>query len=367
MVMPGRKYSATTSYRFGFNGKEMDNEVKGNGNQYDYGFRIYDPRIGRFLSTDPLFQSYPFYTPFQFAGNKPIWVIDLDGLEEWVATFYTGDKRPSGFRYDTKLKPLGANEIYKETTDLTTGKTKTEIYNVKCENTKNVAFVPSASLILEDIDHTSGGAAMSAYHQDEKFFRNLDQKSENFAAIGVESLEDMAFKGVSYAMENDASFKNTIIDFHGTQHMEKRSDGALHKLNIGADKLEVNASGSPVNYNDKTTQLLQLLGKFQSTESQTLLGACNANKCTEVIKKMSTDMNTTIYGHKSYSYSVNLDNGKFYGGFLNWLMSKSDGNSGNQGKYIKVTPGGTVTNTGGVTFETSSNTAGNITEEKKDR
>jgi hypothetical protein len=26
--------------------------------------------------------SYPWYTPYQFAGNKPIWAVDLDGLEE---------------------------------------------------------------------------------------------------------------------------------------------------------------------------------------------------------------------------------------------------------------------------------------------
>ncbi len=31
---------------------------------------------------DPLTSSYPYYTPYQFAGNKPISFIDLDGLEE---------------------------------------------------------------------------------------------------------------------------------------------------------------------------------------------------------------------------------------------------------------------------------------------
>jgi RHS repeat-associated protein len=83
MLMPGRKYSANNNlYRYGFNGKEMDNEVKGDGNQYDYGFRIYDPRLGRFLSVDPSTESYPWYTPYQFAGNKPVMFIDLDGLEE---------------------------------------------------------------------------------------------------------------------------------------------------------------------------------------------------------------------------------------------------------------------------------------------
>jgi RHS repeat-associated protein len=82
MLMPERQWSYGSGYRYGFNGKENDNEVKGNGVQYDYGFRIYDARIGKFLSVDPLTESYPWYTPYQFAGNKPIQFIDLDGLEE---------------------------------------------------------------------------------------------------------------------------------------------------------------------------------------------------------------------------------------------------------------------------------------------
>jgi RHS repeat-associated protein len=75
-------YESYGYYRYGFNGKENDNEVKGSGNQQDYGMRIYDPRLGRFLSVDPITNDYPWYTPYQFAGNKPIAFIDLDGLEE---------------------------------------------------------------------------------------------------------------------------------------------------------------------------------------------------------------------------------------------------------------------------------------------
>ncbi len=81
MLLPNR-HGSTDSYRYGFNGKEKDDEVKGEGAQYDYGFRIYDPRIGKFLSEDPLTASYPWYTPYQFAGNKPISSIDIDGLED---------------------------------------------------------------------------------------------------------------------------------------------------------------------------------------------------------------------------------------------------------------------------------------------
>ncbi|MBV4358902.1 LamG-like jellyroll fold domain-containing protein [Pinibacter aurantiacus] len=70
-----------TAYRYGFNGKEKDNEVSGDGNQYDYGFRIYNPRVGRFLSVDPLQEKYPELTPYQFASNSPIQGVDLDGRE----------------------------------------------------------------------------------------------------------------------------------------------------------------------------------------------------------------------------------------------------------------------------------------------
>jgi RHS repeat-associated protein len=81
MLLPNRHGSIDT-YRYGFNGKEKDDEVKGQGVQYDYGFRIYDTRLGKFLSIDPLTANYPWYTPYQFAGNTPIQAIDLDGLEE---------------------------------------------------------------------------------------------------------------------------------------------------------------------------------------------------------------------------------------------------------------------------------------------
>jgi RHS repeat-associated protein len=86
MVMPQRQFSAG-GYRYGFNGKENDNDVKGVGNQQDYGMRIYDPRLGRFLSVDPITAKYPELTPYQFASNTPIVAIDLDGLEGIIPTY----------------------------------------------------------------------------------------------------------------------------------------------------------------------------------------------------------------------------------------------------------------------------------------
>ncbi|MGM0581170.1 MAG: RHS repeat-associated core domain-containing protein [Bacteroidota bacterium] len=53
-------------------------------NHYDYGFRIYNPRIAKFLSVDPLAKEYPWNSPYAFAENDVIRSIDLDGLEKQI-------------------------------------------------------------------------------------------------------------------------------------------------------------------------------------------------------------------------------------------------------------------------------------------
>jgi len=106
--MPGRIYTGG-GYRYGFNGKEQDPETYGKGNIYDYGFRIYNPRIGKFLSVDPLTASFPWYTPYQFAGNKPIWAIDLDGLEEFFVTRFFDQ---FGALYQTTITQVSDNIVY---------------------------------------------------------------------------------------------------------------------------------------------------------------------------------------------------------------------------------------------------------------
>ena len=86
MIMPGRSVSAG-EYRYGFNAQEMDNEWASTGSHIAFEYRIHDTRLGRFLSPDPLIvqeKRFPFYSPYQFAGNKPIVAIDLEGLQEYI-------------------------------------------------------------------------------------------------------------------------------------------------------------------------------------------------------------------------------------------------------------------------------------------
>jgi len=78
MIMNGRNWN-TSGYRFGFNGMENDNEVKGIGNSLDFGARIYDSRIGRWLSVDPLFKEYAPVSPYAISLNNPIIFKDENG------------------------------------------------------------------------------------------------------------------------------------------------------------------------------------------------------------------------------------------------------------------------------------------------
>ncbi len=82
MLMPERsKDHVANAYRYGYNGMEMDNEVKGNGNSYTTEFRQYDPRLGRWLSLDPLMHQFPWMSPYVAFNNNPVYFTDPLGLE----------------------------------------------------------------------------------------------------------------------------------------------------------------------------------------------------------------------------------------------------------------------------------------------
>lgn len=72
-------------YRFGFNGQEKDNEIKGAGNSLDFGARIYDSKLGTWLSVDKY--KKPHLSSYQFGGGNPIAFVDPDGNTEY---YYNG-------------------------------------------------------------------------------------------------------------------------------------------------------------------------------------------------------------------------------------------------------------------------------------
>jgi len=152
--MPGRNFSSS-NYRYGFNGKENDNDVKGQGNQQDYGMRIYDPRLGKFLSVDPIAAKFPALTAYQFSNNSPIQNIDLDGLEDVPKSRkLTGEELNSLISGSniSKLKILAKLVNESKTTILKVdGKDIVDL--VKSSNSKNVVHLKNQINEIEKIDN----------------------------------------------------------------------------------------------------------------------------------------------------------------------------------------------------------------------
>lgn len=97
--MPGRHTVQTSedlnqfgdkAYRYGFNGKEGDFSVKNvTGSSIDFGDRVYDPRIGKWMSIDSKASKYPNLSPYHFTGNNPIKFVDYDGNDYGVKVNHT--------------------------------------------------------------------------------------------------------------------------------------------------------------------------------------------------------------------------------------------------------------------------------------
>jgi len=135
MGMPGRSWSAASAegYRFGYNGKEGDGEIKGKVNSLDFGSRIYDPRIAKWMSADPERQLYPSFSPYSYAINSPI--VFIDPVGKWIAkvkfdgeNYYLAFEAEDDDNLETLCTQLGIPkesilkvETNLETTVITTG------------------------------------------------------------------------------------------------------------------------------------------------------------------------------------------------------------------------------------------------------
>jgi RHS repeat-associated protein len=143
MNMPGRSYNAGSEYRYGLNGKERDNEIKGEGNSLDFGDRMYDPRLGRWNKVDIKQEKYPGYSPYHFGYDNPIITIDPNGEENIVVignqsnakgtvepySDFKNGKKEQGYRYGENRRHFlerGLNEalaLKKNKTDNNEGTT----------------------------------------------------------------------------------------------------------------------------------------------------------------------------------------------------------------------------------------------------
>jgi len=114
------KGNRISEYRYGFQGQERDDEVKGIGNSYNFNFRFYDPRLGKFLSIDPLFANFPWNSPYAFSENKVIAFREFEGLEAWDIQRDWGEKDEAKFQVYTadRIKEMQEANCQNDCADL---------------------------------------------------------------------------------------------------------------------------------------------------------------------------------------------------------------------------------------------------------
>jgi RHS repeat-associated protein len=218
--MVARFAVTNNDYRYGFNGKEHEDET----GWQDYGMRMYNPALARFFSIDPLFRKYPELTTYQFASNTPIQAIDLDGLEAFFIhgttnTVIAGKKISPGTHYFDQ-----SQQIVKELPIL---------FGNKPETT-NVGFIWSG----DDTDEArkQGGVELAAY-----ILKNR-KPGEPITIVGHSHGGNVAIEAISILVKSGIDPKSINLVALNTPD---RSDQTLPKESP-TNSYSINATGDMV-------------------------------------------------------------------------------------------------------------------------
>jgi RHS repeat-associated protein len=177
----GRTQTEVSLKRYKYVGKERDEET----GLYYCGARYYAGWIARFVSVDPLQHKYPHYTPYQYAGNKPISYIDLDGMEE-------AEKNQT----DIPKTSVRHGEIVffnKEAIDAT--KTKQALENKETELQESTGNAKGLKKEIKKLEKKLESEISNAIKIDEALTNIL--KADNLGLIHSSRGEDYGFKDKS--------------------------------------------------------------------------------------------------------------------------------------------------------------------------
>lgn len=161
---------------------------------YDLGARMYDARLGRMMSTDPVMQ--PHQSPYLFVANNPIIYVEKNGEDNVIYLVALPSSKSEFTVQDVQAIADKANQAYK---------------NLGLE-TRVVVFTSTEPFSPEHIDPTDsyvllGSAAeISSTVQAKNFTEEIQQTAETLASKGIENPERSATNGV-----NGGQFEQGIL------------------------------------------------------------------------------------------------------------------------------------------------------------
>ncbi|WP_417266375.1 RHS repeat domain-containing protein [Brumimicrobium sp.] len=241
MQMPGRNGS-TGDYRYGFQGQEKDDEVKGEGNSINYKYRMHDPRIGRFFAVDPLADKFPHMTPYQFAGNKPIWSREIEGLESEVDAEAVELEMGEDFTLDESQMPADKDFDYEAGGNLyQKAVNESGLDPLQFSQLYDITFnkgVPNASL-TEKGKEILGNNSQNAING----FANI---SRTFNRLAINASAEEAYQFNDHIMSQNISATGDLRGFYNSLVPYMNRSRMAHAGNLG---LAVTALGSALTGN----------------------------------------------------------------------------------------------------------------------
>jgi hypothetical protein len=250
------------------------------GKAQDYGERMYDPRVNRFGSVDPIAQEYPELSSYQFASNTPIQATDLDGLEKKLAFSGSG-----GQGTDYALHPTDIDIFAKRSERLRsagfTPKTVSDgkmIVEALKEATKTDGSISAV------ISNTHSGAAGLYLNKDAGFYVG-PPKEPQFGGADVDDVLAAAKSGTIIFQPNavwifagcNAGNENDPMNKYGSVNIAELTALKLGITTIGAvgfvDEEKINGkatgSGRLVAENESTSVTFKHVGFIKFTPIKT--------------------------------------------------------------------------------------------------
>ncbi len=239
--------STNVGQNFKYNGKELDKDL--GLNLYHYGFRLYDPAIGRFPSIDPIADNFPHVSTYNYAENEPVGSIDLYGLQRVKSNGNNFEKKKAFSSFTPTFKPQG--QVFSASATLR-GKLGPSLkgglsFGKKSKATVNVSILEGSATVTNKDGITVKGKA------------KILNASAGFASPFGESQLDLSVGEVSASQNEHDGFKLDASLVKGTAFGKTKNGTSI------SDGFTLVSSDSEKNGTFTGTKVKQKAGSFNST------------------------------------------------------------------------------------------------------
>ena len=218
-------------------------------NVYDFGARLYDPALGRWISQDPMAEKYYLHSPYLFCAGNPLRFVDPKGTEiDWyrnnetgIAEFFEGGGEIEGYsRIGESISVSNAED----------GGFDNYYQNVKVSTTDMP--VNAKQQILSDKGMTgrylSSQSGLSDYSRSSLLMGSIHQGQQDFlnhpvTQTVITNLFGLILSGIGGTVSSSISFyraqQNSFNSYHYAERVFQRAvqDPLFHDFPKQLDKL----------------------------------------------------------------------------------------------------------------------------------